>query len=99
MPWRLLLLALLTPLIAGLAPRARAADDPPAAATGRWKLETLVLKSGKQYQGLVQARREKEIDFAEIVQRPGKPTFAIIRGINTPQVANLEMLPPSQHAE
>lgn len=75
------------------------AADPPPAAAGRWKLETLVLKSGKEYRGLVQARREKEIDFAEIVQRPGKPTFAIVRGIEAAQVAKVELLPPVEHAE
>jgi hypothetical protein len=58
-----------------------------------------VLKSGKEHHGLVQARREKEIDFAEIVQRPGKPTFAIIRGIDAAQVAKTELLPPAEHAE
>ncbi len=47
----------------------------------------------------MQARREKEIDFAEIVQRPGKPTFAIIRGIDAAQVAKTELLPPVEHAE
>lgn len=58
-----------------------------------------MLKSGKEHHGLVQARREKEIDFAEIVQRPGKPTFALIRGIDAAQVAKTELLPPLEHAE
>lgn len=75
------------------------AADPPGSPAGRWKLETLVLKSGKEYRGLVQARREKEIDFAEIVQRPGKPTFAIVRGIEAAQVAKVELLPAAEHAE
>lgn len=75
------------------------AADPPVSPSGRWKLETVVLKSGKEHHGLVQARREKEIDFAEIVQRPGKPTFAIIRGIDAAQVAKTELLPPAEHAE
>lgn len=47
----------------------------------------------------MQARREREIDFAEIVQRPGKPTFAFIRGIDAAQVAKTELLPPAEHAE
>jgi hypothetical protein len=75
------------------------AADPPVSAAGRWKLETLVLKSGKEYRGLVQARREKEIDFAEIVQRPGKPMFAIVKGIEAAQVAKVNLLPPAEHAE
>lgn len=82
------------------APIPRCSADPPAIpATGKWRLESLTLKNGKQYQGLVQARREREIDFAEIVQRPGKPTFAIIRGIDASQVAKIEMLPAAEHAE
>jgi hypothetical protein len=72
-----------------------AADPSP----GKWRLEALTLKSGKQYSGLVQSRRGKEIDFAEIVQRPGKPTFAIIRGIDAAQVAKAELLPSEEHAE
>jgi len=75
------------------------AADPPPSPTGRWKLETVVLKSGKEHHGLVQARREKEIDFAEIVQRPGKPMFALVRGIDAAQVAKTELLPAAEHAE
>ena len=47
----------------------------------------------------MQARREKELDFAEIAQRPGKPTFAIVRGIDAGQVAKTELLPAAEHAE
>ncbi|MFN0016926.1 MAG: DUF1570 domain-containing protein [Pirellulaceae bacterium] len=47
----------------------------------------------------MQARREKEIDFAEIVQRPGKPMFAIVKGIEAAQVAKVDLLPPAEHAE
>ena len=85
-------------LLVGIASSSLAAD-PPGSPAGRWKLETVVLKSGKEHRGLVQARREREIDFAEIVQRPGKPTFAIIRGIDAGQVAKTELLPPAEHAE
>ncbi len=85
-------------LLVGIASSSLAAD-PPGSPAGRWKLETVVLKSGKEHRGLVQARREREIDFAEIVQRPGKPTFAIIRGIDAAQVAKTELLPPAEHAE
>jgi Protein of unknown function (DUF1570) len=86
------------PLLVGIAASSSAAD-PPASPAGRWKLETIVLKSGKEHHGLVQARRGQEIDFAEIVQRPGKPMFAIIRGIDAAQVAKAELLPPDEHAE
>lgn len=88
---------MLTLLLLAISPSLAA--DPPISPAGRWKLETVVLKSGKEHHGLVQARREKEIDFAEIVQRPGKPTFAIIRGIDAAQVAKTELLPPAEHAE
>lgn len=85
-------------LFLGIASIALAAD-PSVSPAGRWKLETIVLKSGKEHHGLVQARREREIDFADIVQRPGKPMFAFLRGIDAAQVAKTELLPPAEHAE
>jgi hypothetical protein len=64
---------------------------------GVWKLETIVLKDGKESRGLLQSRTDRQIDFAEIVQRPGKPTFAIVRGIDPAQVASVELLPQKEH--
>lgn len=82
-----------------LATLTTSAADPPPSPSGRWKLETVVLKSGKEHHGLVQARRETELDFVEIVQRPGKPMFAIVRGIDAAQVAKTELLPEAEHLD
>ena len=71
------------------------ADDPP----GRWKLESVRLKSGMHYRGLVQTQRETELDFAEIVQPPGRPMYAVVRGIAMKDVDNVERLKDEEHAE
>ena len=52
-------------------------DDPP----GRWQLETLTLKDQSQIRGLIQSQTNAEIDFAQVIQPPGKPMYAVIRGI------------------
>jgi hypothetical protein len=71
------------------------ADDPP----GRWKLETVTLKSGMHYRGLVQTQRETELDFAEIVQPPGRPMYAVVRGIAMRDVDKVERLKDEEYAE
>jgi hypothetical protein len=89
------LLTLTVLLLPGLSPLA--SQEQAAFPDGVWKLETIVLKEGKQSRGLLQSRTDRQIDFAEIVQRPGKPTFAIVRGIDPAQVARVELLPPKEH--
>lgn len=66
---------------------------------GVWKLETVGFKNGKVLQGLIQSQTQRQIDFAEIVQRPGKPTFAIVRGIDPVEVARVEQLPDPERQE
>ena len=80
---------MLTVAVTSLVPRAAAGQGQ---AGGIWKLETIVLKDGKVYRGLLQTRSERQIDFAEIVQPPGKPTYAIVRGIDPAQVGRIERL-------
>jgi hypothetical protein len=70
-------------------------DDPP----GRWKLETLTLQNGMQFRGLVQSQTDDELDFAEIVQPPGKSMYAVIRGIPRGDVEKIERLSEEQHTE
>lgn len=72
---------------------AQAPDAPP----GRWQLETLQLKSGTEYRGLIQSQSDTEIDFAEIVQPPGKPMYAVIRGIARDAVEKLDRLDDAGH--
>ncbi len=106
---RLLLLSLVVGtgvvVVAGLATSQHSAGQDPAGASrtqpqppdGVWKLEAIVLKDGKEYRGLLEARSERQIDFAEIVQRPGKRTYAIVRGIEPAQVARVSLLPKADH--
>jgi len=90
-------LLLVTLLVTGLSHLT--AQEPAPFPDGVWKLETIVLKDGQQSRGLLQSRTDRQIDFAEIVQRPGKPTFAIVRGIEAAHVASVELLPPKEHEE
>ena len=62
-----------------------------------WLLETLRLQDGTEYHGLIQAKRESEYDFAEIVQPPGEPMYAVIRGIPLELVQGVERLPADEH--
>lgn len=68
-------------------------DDPP----GRWQLETLSLKGGMQFRGLVQGQTAAEIDFAEIVQPAGKPMYAVVRGVPRGDVERIERLDEAGH--
>ncbi|MDX1944791.1 MAG: DUF1570 domain-containing protein [Pirellulaceae bacterium] len=70
-------------------------DDPP----GRWELETLVLKDETKLRGLIQAENDEEIDFAQIVQPPGKPMYAVIRGVPRADIAKIEKLPADKHRQ
>lgn len=91
---RLACLFLPAVLVGPIAAPAQSPDAP-----GRWKLETLTLVDGTQYRGVVQSQHTEEIDFAEIVQPPGRPMYAVIRGIPRSQAARLEMLDDEEHAE
>jgi hypothetical protein len=66
-------------------------------AAGRWQLETLKLKDGKEFRGLSQDEGQQQFDFAEIFQPAGKPMYAVVRGINREQVASLKRLTTGEH--
>ena len=73
------------------------AQQPPDSAPGRWKLETLTLKDESQLRGLILSRSPVEIDFAQVIQPPGKPMYAVIRGIPRQKVAKIERLDEAEH--
>jgi hypothetical protein len=60
------------------------------------KLETIHLKDGRTFQGLVEAERKSEIDFAEVVRPRGKPMYAVVRPIDKKLVTKIERLPPEE---
>ena len=86
-------------LFIGSLPAAAHAQAPPADPPGRWRLETLVLKSGAKYHGLIQSQSETEYDFAEIVQPPGKAMYAVVRGIPSEAVTRVERLDDAERKE
>lgn len=57
-------------------------DGPPD-----WQFESLKLKDGTVYTGLIQAERETEIEFAEIARPPGKAMFAVVRPVAPESIA------------
>ena len=69
----------------------------PLPKTDEWPLEKIRLKDGRDLQGLVQSKREGEIEFIEIVRPPGKPMFGILHPFQTGEVESLTMLPPPEH--
>jgi hypothetical protein len=70
-------------------------DDP----LGRWQLETVTLRDESKLEGLVQGESKTEIDFAQIVQPPGKPMYAVIRGIPRSDVLKIHKLEEKQHEQ
>jgi hypothetical protein len=82
-----------------LAADVRAQPPPPDDPPGRWRLETVTLKSGTQFRGLVQSQREGDVDFAEILQPPGKPMYAVVRGLAGDEIEKIDRLPEAEHAE
>jgi hypothetical protein len=70
-------------------------DEPP----GRWQFETLTLKDAAQVRGLIQGETYAEFDFAQIIQPPGKPMFAVVRGIPRDQVDQIERLAAEEHVK
>jgi hypothetical protein len=97
LPSRFVCLILLLLLCCATA-SAQPSDDSP----GRWQLESLTLRGSaegdeKIIRGLIQGQTEEEIDFAEIVQPPGKPMYAVIRGIPRSEVAKIEQLDEEAH--
>jgi hypothetical protein len=66
------------------------------AAADAWQLETLSLKDGTRYLGLLLTEDEAELEFAEIVRPPGKGMFAVIRPVDPEQVDELQRLPPPE---
>lgn len=61
-----------------------------------FKLETVHLKDSRVFSGLVDAERQSEIDFAEIVRQPGKPMYAVVRPIDKKAIARVNRLPEEE---
>lgn len=61
-------------------------------ASSEWPLETVRLKNGTSYAGLIQSETDSELEIAEIHRPPGKPMFAVIRPIDAADVEHIERL-------
>ncbi len=66
---------------------------------GDWQFESIELKDGTVYQGLILAELKEEIEFVEIVRPPGKPMFAVVRPVATEDLAKMQRLQPPQRAQ
>jgi hypothetical protein len=69
------------------------------AAAGDWPLESVELKSGTVYRGIVLSVGEDEIEFMEIVRRPNKPMFLVIRPVAVREIAKVDRLPQAQREQ
>lgn len=64
---------------------------------GDWPLEEIELADGKLYRGLIQAKRDHEIDFVEIHRPRGKPMFLVIRAIDARSIVRRLTLSAAEH--
>ncbi|MDA1054990.1 MAG: DUF1570 domain-containing protein [Planctomycetota bacterium] len=60
------------------------------------QLETISLKNGTSYRGLLQSKGRDEIEFVEIFRRPGMPMSATVRLIDPAQVRQYVPLPAAE---
>ena len=58
-------------------------------ATAEWPMDTLRLKDGRVLKGLVQSRRDGEVEFIEIVRPRGKPMYGVLYPIAPGEVQEL----------
>jgi hypothetical protein len=85
-------------LLLMLGTRGTFAQPPAEDSPGRWKLETIALKGKQTLPGLVLSQSAAEVEFAQIVQPPGKPMYAVIRPLPRQEVVRVELLPDEDHA-
>lgn len=64
-----------------------------------WQFESLELDDGTVYSGLIQAERETEIEFAEILRPPGKAMFAVVRPVAPESIKEIVRLEGDARAE
>ncbi|MCH5378334.1 MAG: hypothetical protein JJ992_30625, partial [Planctomycetes bacterium] len=72
--------------------------DTSASSAGEWEFETVELKNGTVYHGLIQVEGKEEIELVEVVRPPGKPMFAVVRPVATEDVAGMRRLEPPERA-
>lgn len=73
-----------------------AQDAAPNIGAGALQLESLRLKDGTIYEGLLQSKRRDEIEFVEIFLRPGMPMSATVRVVDPDQIKQYVPLTPGQ---
>jgi len=62
-------------------------------------MESVHLKHGRVYRGLIRAESEKQVEFVEVFRRPGKPMFLVIRPIAAREIVRFDRLPQQQRAK
>src|SRR3990167_5077318 len=75
---------------------ASAQDAPTNLATTALPLETITLKDGATYKGLLQSKVQDEIEFVEIFLRPGMPMSATARILVPDQIKHYVSLPDNE---
>ncbi|MCA9178373.1 MAG: DUF1570 domain-containing protein [Planctomycetales bacterium] len=86
--WPLLLMMMMM-----MMPRAGKAQD-----RGAWQFERLHLQDETIVEGLLLDDRPRVIEFAQLVQPPGRPMHAVIKPFPKDQIVLIDRLPSEQHA-
>jgi hypothetical protein len=66
---------------------------------GEWALESVELKSGTVYTGIILSVGERDIDFMEIVRRPNEAMFFVIRPVAVREIAKVNRVAPAQREQ
>lgn len=84
------------PLIADRATRQQIATR---ILSGEWPMDRLSLKDGRILQGLKLTQAFGEVEFAEIIRKPGRPISVVVRPITIASIDAEELLPDIQRRE
>ena len=64
-----------------------------------WPMERLVVRSNREYHGLLLEKSAQQLEFAEIVRPRGKPMYAIIHAIPAERVLSYDRLQGGERAK
>ena len=67
-------------------------NAPNAIQVSEWEFDILHLPGDRQLAGLILSESDEEIEFAEIIRRPGKPMFAVLRWIPPADIERMDRL-------
>jgi hypothetical protein len=73
-----------------------APKDKRSVISDEWALESVTLRNGKTYHGLIEAEHEASIDFVEVIRPRGQPMYSLVRHIERPSIASWHRITPAE---